>query len=119
MAPTTLIGQRTKTTPYGRDEHNSGKPLRWCELISEMEGPAYIERVAVHDVKHVMRTKKAIKKGIEYQRRGLGYSFIEVLSMCPTNWGMTTPQAAEWLKENMIPYYPLAVFRDRGDGGEK
>ena len=119
MAPTTLIGQRTKTTPYGRDEHNSGKPLRWCELISEMEGPAYIERVSVHDVKHVMRTKKAIKKGIEYQRRGLGYSFIEVLSMCPTNWGMTTPQAAEWLKENMIPYFPLTVFRDKGGGGEK
>ncbi len=119
MAPTTLVGQRTKTSPYGRDEHNSGKPLRWCELISEMEGPAYIERVSVHDVKHVMRTKKAIKKGIEYQRRGLGYSFIEVLSMCPTNWGMTTPQAAEWLKENMIPYFPLTVFRDKGGGGEK
>jgi 2-oxoglutarate ferredoxin oxidoreductase subunit beta len=119
MAPTTLIGQRTKTSPYGRDEHNSGKPLRWCELISELEGPAYIERVSVHDVKHVMRTKKAIRKGLEYQQRGLGYCFIEVLSMCPTNWGMTSLQAADWVKENMISYYPLAVFRDRGGGGEK
>jgi 2-oxoglutarate ferredoxin oxidoreductase subunit beta len=119
MAPTTLVGQRTKTSPYGRDALNSGKPIRWCELISELEGPAYIERVSVHDVKHVMRAKKAIKKGIEYQKRGRGYSFIEVLSMCPTNWGMTSLQAAGWIKENMIPYYPLGVFRDRDGGGEK
>jgi len=94
-------------------------PLKWCELLTEMEGPAYIERASVHDVKHVMRTKKAIKKGIEYQRKGLGYSFVEILSMCPTNWGMTSLQAAEWVKESMVPYYPLGVFRDRGNGGGK
>jgi 2-oxoglutarate ferredoxin oxidoreductase subunit beta len=83
-----------------------------------MEGPVYIERVSVHDVKHVLRAKKAIKKGIEYQREGLGYSFIEVLSMCPTNWGLTPVQAARWVEENMVPYYHLGVLRDRGSKGE-
>jgi 2-oxoglutarate ferredoxin oxidoreductase subunit beta len=119
MAPTTLLGQRTKTSPLGRNAGNSGSPLKWCELITEMEGPTYVERVSVHDVKHIIKTKKAIKKGITYQHRGLGYSFIEVLSMCPTNWGMNSLQAAHWVEENMVPYYPLDVFRDRGSGGEK
>jgi 2-oxoglutarate ferredoxin oxidoreductase subunit beta len=119
MAPTTLVGQKTRTSPYGRDAGEAGKPIRWCELLTEMEGPSYIERVSVHDVKQVMRTKKAIKRGIEYQHRGLGYSFIEVLAMCPTNWGMTPLQSVDWVKENMLAYYPLEVFRDRGKGDEK
>jgi len=119
MAPTTLIGQRTKTSPYGRDKGNSGMPLKWCELLTELEGPVYIERTSVHDAKHVIRTKKAIKKAIEYQRKGLGYSFVEILSMCPTNWGLASLQSAEWVKESMVPYYPLNVFRDRGNGGGK
>ncbi len=114
MAPTTLVGQRTRTSPFGREESNSGKPLKLCELLSQLDGPHYIERVSVHDVKNVMKTKKAIKKGLKYQREGCGYSFVEVLSMCPTNWGMTTLQAAHWVKEDMIPYYPLGVYRDRG-----
>ena len=118
MAPTTLVGQRTTTSPFGRDAGTTGEPLRWCELLTQMSGPTYIERVSVHDVKHVMRTKKAIKKGIEYQRKGLGYSFIEVLSMCPTNWGMTPIQASGWIKEHMVPCFPLDVFRDRGDEKE-
>ena len=119
MAPTTLEGQRTRTSPYGRDRGNSGMPIKWCELLTELEGPSYIERTSVHDAKHVMKTKKAIKKAIQYQQRGLGYSFVEILSMCPTNWGMMALQAAEWVKDTMLPYYPLKVFRDRGNGGGK
>jgi 2-oxoglutarate ferredoxin oxidoreductase subunit beta len=118
MAPTTLVGQRTTTTPFGRNAQGTGEPLKWCELLTQMAGPAYIERVSVHDVKHVLRAKKAIRKGIEYQREGIGYSFIEVLSMCPTNWGLTPVQAARWVEENMIPYYPIGVLRDRGSKGE-
>ncbi|MBN2322930.1 MAG: 2-oxoglutarate oxidoreductase [Spirochaetes bacterium] len=114
MAPTTLAGQPTKTTPFGRDPKEIGPPLRMCELLSGLEAPAYIERVSVHDVKNVLRTKKAIKKALKNQIEGAGYSFVEVLSMCPTNWGMTTRQASSWIEENMIPYYPLGVYKDRG-----
>jgi 2-oxoglutarate ferredoxin oxidoreductase subunit beta len=117
MAPTTLLGQRTTTSPFGRNVQGTGAPLKWSELLTEMEGPVYIERVSVHDVKRIMRAKKAIRKGIEYQREGLGYSFIEVLAMCPTNWGMTPVQATRWVEENMVPYYPLGVLRDRGSKG--
>jgi len=119
MAPTTLAGQKTKTTPFGRNPSDCGNPLKVCEILNQLYGPVYIERVSVHDVKNILKTKKAIKKGLEYQIKGAGYSFIEVLSMCPTNWGLTTLQAADWVKANMIPYYPLGVFRDSGSGGEK
>jgi 2-oxoglutarate ferredoxin oxidoreductase subunit beta len=114
MAPTTLSGQQTKTTPFGRDPEHIGMPLKMCELLSQLELPAYIERVSVHDVKNIMRAKKAIKKALQYQMEGTGYGFVEVLSMCPTNWGMTSRQAAGWVEEKMIPYYPLGIFRDRG-----
>lgn len=118
LAPTTLIGQRTKTSPYGRDPEDSGYPLKICELLNQLEAPAYIERVSVHDVKNVIRTKKAIKKGLTYQIKGMGYSFIEILSMCPTNWGVPTLEAARWVKEHMVSYYPLEVFRDHGAAEE-
>jgi 2-oxoglutarate ferredoxin oxidoreductase subunit beta len=114
MAPTTLIGQKTKTSPFGRDPEIAGYPLRMCELLSQLEAPSYIERVSIYDVKNVIKTKKAIKKAINYQMKGLGYSFIEVLSMCPTNWGVSPVNAASWVKEHMTEYYPLGVFRDRG-----
>ena len=113
MAPTTLPGQPTKTTPFGRNPEEIGMPLRMCELLSGLEAPVYIERVSVHEVKNVLRTKKAIKKALQNQIDGAGYSFVEVLSMCPTNWGMTTRQAATWIEEHMIPYYPLGIYRDR------
>lgn len=119
MAPTTLVGQKTKTTPFGRDEKLFGTPLRMCEILNELDAPLYIERVSVHDVKNVLKTKKAIKKGLQYQIDGEGYSFIEVLSMCPTNWGVSPLQAAGWVKESMVPYYRLGVFRDRASGREK
>ncbi len=114
MAPTTLSGQKTKTSPYGRDTSLTGEPLKMCELLSQLGAPAYIERTSIHDVKNIIKTKKAIKKGVEYQMKGLGYSFIEVLSTCPTNWGLTPITASRWVKENMVSYYPLGVFRDKG-----
>jgi 2-oxoglutarate ferredoxin oxidoreductase subunit beta len=116
MAPTTLLGQKTRTTPNGRSRSNDGNPLRMCELLTQLETPAYIERVSVHDVKHILKAKKAIKKALQYQIDNKGYSFIEILSMCPTNWGLTPLKAAQWIETNMISYYPLKVFRDTGSG---
>jgi len=113
MAPTTLIGQKTKTSPFGRDLKIAGPPLKMCELLTQLDAPSYIERVSVHDVKSILRAKKAIKKGLTYQIKGLGYSFIEVLSPCPTNWGLNPVDAAKWVEENMVKFYPLRVFRDR------
>ena len=116
MAPTTMEGQVTKTTPYGRDPKEVGWPIRACELLNTLEAPYYIERCAVYDVKHINQTKKAIKKAIQDQIDGKGYSFVEILSMCPTNWGVDPTKAAEWVRDVMEPYYPVKCFRD---GGEK
>ena len=113
MAPTTLPGQVTQTSPYGRDVETVGYPLRVCEMLSELDGPAYLERVAVNDVKSVRKAKKAIKKAFTYQTEGKGFSLIEILSTCPTNWGMTPVEATKWLEDNMKPYYPLGVFKDK------
>ena len=116
MAPTTMEGQVTKTTPYGRNPQDVGWPIRACELLNTLEAPYYIERCAVYDVKHINQTKKAIKKAIQNQIDGKGYSFVEILSMCPTNWGVDQVKAAEWVRDVMEPYYPVKCFRD---GGEK
>ena len=113
MAPTTLPGQVTQTSPYGRDVETVGYPLRVCEMLSELDGPAYLERVAVNDVKSVRKAKKAIKKAFTYQTEGKGFSLIEILSTCPTNWGMTPVEATKWLEDNMKPYYHLGVFKDK------
>lgn len=113
MAPTSLPGQVTQTSPYGRDVKTVGYPVRVCEMLSELEGPSYIERVAVNDVKNVKNAKKAIKKAFQNQVEGKGFSLIEVVSTCPTNWGMTPQKALEWLKENMLVYYPLGVYKDK------
>lgn len=113
MAPTTLVGQRTKTSPFGREEAEAGNPLRMCELLSKLEAPDYIERVSVHDVKNVLKAGKAVKKALRYQLEGRRYGFVEILSMCPTNWGVHPREAAAWIEECMVPYYPLSVFRDR------
>ncbi|MDX9800454.1 MAG: thiamine pyrophosphate-dependent enzyme [Spirochaetia bacterium] len=114
MAPTSLENQVTMTSPRGRDVGDVGYPIRACELINTLEKPYYIERCSVHDVKSINKTKKAIKKALTCQKEGLGYSFVEILSMCPTNWGMDPVKAVEWLENSMIPYYPLKVFRDKG-----
>ncbi len=113
MAPTTLPGQVTQTSPYGRKVESVGYPLRVCELLSNVTGAAYLERVAVNDVKNVRSAKRAIQKAFRYQMEGKGFSLIEVLSTCPTNWGLTPDKALKWLEENMIPYYPLGVYKDK------
>ena len=110
MAPTSLPGQVTQTSPYGRDVKLCGYPVKICEMLSALEGPEYLERVAVNNVKNVKNAKKAIKKAFQNQIDGKGFSLVEVLSSCPTNWGMTPQKALEWIDEKMIPYYPLGVY---------
>ncbi len=113
MAPTSLPGQVTQTSPYGRDVKLCGYPIRVCEMLSELEGPEYLARVTVDNVKHVNEAKKAIKKAFMNQIEGKGFSLVEVISSCPTNWGMTPQNALKWIEEKMIPYYPLGVYKDR------
>lgn len=112
MAPTSLPGQITQTTPYGRDVKVAGYPIRVCEMLSTLDGVAYAERVTVDCVKHVRAAKKAVRKAFEYQLEGLGYSIVEVVSTCPTNWGLSPREAMDWLRDNMLPYYPLGVYKD-------
>ncbi len=113
MAPTSLPKQVTQTTPYGRDTKTAGYPVRVCEMLSTLDGTTYAERVAVDCPKNVIAAKKAIQKAFQCQLDGKGFSIVEVLSTCPTNWGLTPVEATEWLRNNMIPYYPLGVFKDK------
>jgi len=113
MAPTSLPGQVTQTSPYGRDVKTAGYPVRVSEMLSTLEGPEYIARVAVNNVKNVKAAGAAIKKAFENQINGKGFSLVEVVSSCPTNWGKTPVDALKWLEENMLPYYPLGVYKDR------
>jgi len=112
MAPTTLPGQITQTTPYGRDVKTAGNPIRVSEMLATLDGVALAERVSADSVKNIRSTKKAIKKAFEYQMEGLGYTIVEVVSTCPTNWGLSPKASMEWLRENMLPKYPLGVFKD-------
>ena len=117
MAPTSLPGQVTQTSPYGRDVNHCGWPIRVCEMLATLEGPEYITRVAVNNVKNVRNAKKAIKKAFQNQIEGKGFSLVEVVSACPTNWGMTPKQALEWVESDMLPYYPIGVYKDRSENG--
>ena len=121
MAPTSLPGQITQTSPYGRDVKTAGYPIRVCELLSTLSGTALAQRVTVDSVAHVREAKKAIKKGFENQINKRGYSIIEVVSTCPTNWGLSPKEAINWLRDNMLPYYPLGVYKDvtAEEGGDK
>ena len=112
MAPTTLIGQRATTCQSGRTVEQAGMPIRVAEMLSTLDGCVYAERVCVTDIANINKAKRAIKKAFEKQMNREGFTFIEVLSTCPTNWGMTPLKAVDWLKENMIPYYPLGVIKD-------
>jgi 2-oxoglutarate ferredoxin oxidoreductase subunit beta len=114
MAPTTLLGQVTKTTPYGRDKEINGFPVKICEMLAPLDGSAYLARVAVHNPKNIINAKKAIKKAFQVQLDGLGFALVEVLSACPTNWGLDPASAMRWLAENMIPYYPLGEYKTPG-----
>jgi len=111
MAPTTLIGQKTTTTPAGRSPERAGYPIRVCEMLATLEGTAYIARVSVTSPKNVLQAKKVIKKAFETQIKGLGYSLVEVLSQCPTNWHMTPIESIKWVDEKMAAYYPLGEFK--------
>jgi 2-oxoglutarate ferredoxin oxidoreductase subunit beta len=113
MAPTTLQAQKTKTSPYGRNPADVGFPIRACELINTLDSPVFIERCAVSSVKNILKTKRALMKGLRNQVEGKGYSFIEVLSMCPTGWGMESREAVAWLESDMVPIFPLGNLRDR------
>ena len=116
MAPTTLLGQVTSTTPYGRDVNTAGYPIRVCEMLSTLDGVALAQRVTVDCVKNVINAKKAIKKAFQNQIEGKGFSIVEVVSTCPTNWGMSPFEAIQWLRDNMLPYYPLGVYKDETKG---
>ena len=116
MAPTTLPEQVTTTSPYGRDVSHCGMPVKISEMLSTLDGPYYIERAALNSVKNIKSAKKAIKKAFQNQVENKGFSLIELVSTCPTNWGMTPIEALKWVDDKMIPYYPLGVFKDRGAG---
>ena len=117
MAPTSLPNQVTQTSPYGRDTDAAGFPIRVCELMSSLDAVAYLERVTADSPKNVRKAKKAIKKAFQTQIDGAGYSLVEVVATCPTNWGMTPQDSFDWMRENMLPYYPLGVYKDvRAEG---
>lgn len=111
MAPTTLPNQKVTTAPEGRDPDHCGMPIKVSEMLAQIPGAAYVERVSVHNPKAVIQAKKAIMKGFRYQMEKRGFSIIEVLSSCPTGWGLSPVEAMQWMEQHMIPYYPLGVFR--------
>jgi len=113
MAPTTLLNQVTTTTPYGRKPELHGYPIKVCELLSTLDGAAFIERVSMHNIKNILNAKKAIKKAFQVQMANKGFSLVEVLSTCPTNWGLSPEKALKWLEEKMIPAYPLGNFKGK------
>ncbi len=112
MAPTTLVGQKATTCVNGRDPKQAGFPLRMSEIISQIDGAVYVERVTVTTPGDVRKAKKAIEHAFDIQEKKLGFAFVEILSTCPTNWGLAPTDAVKWLRENMIPYYPVKVFKD-------
>ena len=119
MSPTSLPGQVTQTSPYGRDVNACGYPVKVCEMLAELEGPEFLARVTVNSVKTVINAKKAIKKAFQNQIDGKGFSMIEVVSTCPTNWGLSPVESLKWIDDKMLPYYPLGVYKDRTAGQEE
>ena len=111
MAPTSLVNQVTTTSPYGRKMESAGMPIRLSEMLATLDGAKYLARVAVNNPANMVKAKAAIKKAFEIQIAGLGFSMVEVLSTCPTNWGMTAIESGAWMEKNMMPYYPLGTFR--------
>jgi 2-oxoglutarate ferredoxin oxidoreductase subunit beta len=111
MAPTTLPGQKTSSSPNGRDVESQGYPIRVAEMLAKLDGASYVVRRSLDDPKNIRMAKKAIRTAFEVQQRGLGFSMIELLSICPTNWGMTPVSSIQWLQEKMIPYYPLGDYK--------
>ena len=118
MAPTTMPGQVTKTSPYGRDTHTAGFPIRVSEMLATLDGVAYVTRVSANSIPNISKTKKAITKAFQNQMDHKGFSLVEVLSTCPTNWGLTPVEALGWVKDVMMPYYPLGVYKDISENKE-
>ena len=114
MAPTTLVGQKTTTSPLGRDPERAGYPMRTAEMLATHEGSYFVARVSVDTTKNIMAAKKAIKKAFENQKNGKGFNFVEVLSTCPTNWGLSPVESLAWVHEKMMPYFPLGTFVAQG-----
>ncbi len=112
MAPTTLIGQKATTAPFGRTAEREGMPMHVCEMLSALEGLVYAERVCVTNIANLNKAKRAIKRAFELQMQNAGFTFVEVLSVCPTNWGMTTTDAYKWVEDKMAAYYPLGVIKE-------
>ncbi len=113
MAPTTLIGQKTATTPFGRDPKIAGYPIKVCELLSNLEGAVYLERVAVNNAKNIISAKRAIKKAFQIQLDNKGFALVEVLSACPTDWELSPEESVKWIEQDMISYFPLGVVKDK------
>ncbi|HEY71574.1 MAG TPA: 2-oxoglutarate oxidoreductase [Anaerolineae bacterium] len=111
MAPTTLPGQRTTSSPMGRDIELHGFPMKMCEILSQTDGAAYIVRRSLHDVANIRKAKKALRNAFEAQQQGLGFSMVELLSSCPTNWGITPEDALKWIESHMVPMYPLGDYK--------
>jgi len=112
-----LPGQNTHTSPYGRDIAEAGYPIKVCELLSSLEGAAYLERVAVDTIKNINAAKKSIKKAFKVQIAKKGFSMIEIVGICPTNWGLNVQESLDWMQKNLLPYYPLGVYKDKTKGG--
>jgi 2-oxoglutarate/2-oxoacid ferredoxin oxidoreductase subunit beta len=113
MAPTTLLGQKTTTSPYGREFSNDGYPIRMAEMLATLEGTAFVTRVAVNTPANLMKAKKAVRRAIQMQIEGIGFSFVEMVLSCPTNWGLSALDANRRVGEEMIPYFPLGTFKER------
>jgi 2-oxoglutarate ferredoxin oxidoreductase subunit beta len=111
MAPTSLLGQKTTSSPFGRDAKLAGYPMRMAELLAVLPGTVYSVRRSLHDARHINQAKKAIRIAFEAQVQGLGFSLVELLSSCPTNWGMTPAEALEWVKDDMVPAFPLGDYK--------
>ncbi|MEJ2291056.1 MAG: thiamine pyrophosphate-dependent enzyme [Deinococcales bacterium] len=116
MAPTTLAGQRTTSSPLGRDVKLQGHPLKMSEILAQVDGAAYVARRSLHDVVNIRRAKKAIRKAFDVQQQGLGFAMVELLSSCPTNWGMEAQEALDFIRDDMVPFYPLGEFKVPGNG---
>jgi 2-oxoglutarate ferredoxin oxidoreductase subunit beta len=114
MAPTTLVGQKTTTSPFGRDASSQGYPVKVCEMLATVEGAQYVARFSLHNPVNIQKAKMGLKKAFSNQIEGLGFSLVELLSTCSTNWGMTPRKSLDWLEEHMIPEFPLGVFKDKG-----
>ena len=114
MAPTTLLGMKTVTCPYGRDPKLHGYPLKMADIAAQLEGTCYVTRQSVQNVASILKAKKAIRKAFEYSMKGLGSNLVEIVSTCNTNWRMSPDKANKWMEENMVPFYPLGDLKDKG-----